>query len=137
VTASRFTSLTGAWSGAYRYPGGRLPETVFNATIEEVDGAFTGSSVEPNLRQRSPDRVVTAEIEGVRRGQDVTFTKFMDGSGGMGHAIHYEGISDEALTHIKGSWLIPGQWSGTFFMSREDSGEEEAVRRAETVDARG
>ena len=132
---ARFTSLTGGWSGAYRYPGDALPETVFNATIDEVGGAFTGTTVEPNAMKRGPGRVVTADIEGTRQGRAVTFIKLMDGSGGMRHAVRYEGQCDDALTRVEGNWHIPGQWSGTFRMSRDDAGAEEEVRRAETIDA--
>jgi hypothetical protein len=121
------TSLTGAWSGAYRYPGDALPETVFNAQIEEVGGAFTGHTQEPNLLRVGPGAVVTAEIEGARDGDQVTFTKFMDGSGGMRHAIRYEGHLNAALTRINGRWIIPREWSGTFFMTRDDLGEEEKM----------
>jgi hypothetical protein len=128
-------SLTGVWSGAYRYPGDAMPETVFNAVIEERGTAFTGRTEEPNWAKIGRAKIVTAEIEGVRSGTDVVFTKFMDGSGGMRHAIRYEGVVNEALTHIEGSWSIPRQWSGTFFMDREDVGESVAAERAEEVKA--
>jgi hypothetical protein len=131
---SAHTSLTGAWSGAYRYPGDVGPETVFNVRIEEVGGAFTGAMQEPNVLQFSADSVVTADIEGVRTGQSVAFTKFYDGSGGMAHAIRYEGTADAALMRIDGRWTIPSDWSGTFFMVRDDDGAEaEAEERAEEV----
>lgn len=119
----RHSSLTGAWSGAYRFPGDVLPETVFNVQIEEVAGAFTGALQEPNLLLRGGGGVVTADIEGVRTGRDVVFTKFYDGSGGMDHAVRYEGAVDDALTRIDGVWTIPGDWSGQFFMVRDDAGE--------------
>lgn len=121
------SSLSGAWSGAYRYPDDARPETVFNAQLEERDGAFTGSTQEPDLLQ--PGGVVTADLDGTRIGLEVRFVKFADGSGGMHHAIIYEGRADEALTYIEGRWTIPGDWSGTFFMSRDDDGAEEAVER--------
>ena len=127
-------SLTGAWSGAYRYPSDLRPETVFNAQIEEVGGAFTGSLQEPNVHRLGPGGVVTSDIEGVRAGNAVAFTKFYDGSGGMSHAIRYEGTANAALTRIDGVWAIPRDISGTFFMVRDDDGAEaEAEERAEEV----
>lgn len=124
------TTLSGAWSGAYRYAGDVMPETVFNAQIEEVGGAFTGVTQEPNVLQLGPGAVVTGDIEGVRTGQSVIFTKFYNGSGGMNHAIRYEGEADAALTRIDGRWSIPRDISGTFFMVRDDDGAEAQAKAA-------
>ena len=51
--------------------------------------------------------MITADIEGVRTGSSVSFTKFMDGSGGMHHAIRYEGTANADLSRIDGTWTIP------------------------------
>jgi hypothetical protein len=118
----RRSSLTGSWSGAYRYPDG-AGETVFNAQVAEIGGAFTGATQEPQEIFFGISAVVTAEIEGVRHETAVSFTKRYDGSGGMSHAVRYEGSVDADLTRIEGSWTIPGDWSGTFFMTRDDDGE--------------
>jgi len=127
-------SLTGAWSGAYRYAHNAMPETVFNAQIEEVAGAFTGAVQEPNLTRPALATVATSDIEGVRSGQTVTFTKFYDGSAGMAHAVHYEGSVNAALNRIEGRWRLAGGESGTFFMTRDDDGEAaEAEERAEAT----
>ena len=127
--SKRRSSLTGSWSGAYQYPHGR--ETVFNAQIEEVGGAFTGATQEPNEFADPALSVLTADIEGVRDGQSVTFTKFYHYSD-VQHAIRYEGRADEALMRIEGRWIIRAQWSGTFFMVRDDDAEAaEADERAE------
>lgn len=121
------TSLTGAWSGAYRYPGDVGPETVFNVQIEEIAGAFTGALQEPNLLRPDLGPVASADIEGVRNGAQVSFAKFYDGSGGMAHAVQYDGNADAALMRIEGAWTIPGIWSGTFFMVRDDDGAAEKI----------
>jgi len=124
-------SLTGAWSGAYRYPGDALPETVFSARIEEVDGAFVGTTQEPNVADPwLAASVLDAEIEGVRSGRAVTFTKFYVGAAEVDYAVRYEGEADDALTRIDGRWIIRGEWSGTFFMTRDDSNAEAAIERA-------
>ena len=130
----RRSTLTGAWSGAYRYPRDAGPETVFNVQIEEVGGAFTGSMQEPNLVHPGHGSVASAEIEGVRTGSAVSFAKFYDGSAGMHHAVRYEGQADDALTRIEGKWIIRPDWSGSFFMVRDDDGEAvEAEERAEAT----
>lgn len=124
----RRSTLTGSWSGAFRYPDD-FPETVFNAQIEERDGAFVGSIQEPNIGE--PEllvSVLTSDIEGTRSGLSVVFTKFYGREAPVDFAIRYEGEVDESLTRIDGVWTNP-DWSGTFFMTRDDLGEEEAVER--------
>lgn len=125
----RRSSLSGSWSGAYQYRANAGPETVFNVQIEEVGGAFTGTLQEPNQLGRGSETVVTADIEGTRTGQSVSFVKFYDGSGGMDHAIRYEGTVDAELTRIEGRWQIPRNWSGTFFMVRDDDGAAEKAEQ--------
>ena len=133
MTARR-ASLSGSWSGAYRFPNDVRPEVVFNVQIDEVEGAFLGALQEPNVYGLASGGVITSEIEGVRTGQSVTFTKFYDGSGGMAHAVRYEGTADANLTRIDGKWSIPRDWSGTFFMVRDDGAAEAAVERAESTE---
>lgn len=123
-------SLSGTWSGAYRYPGNAAPETVFEAELLETEGgAFSGATREPNVLRLAPASVVTATVEGTRSGAQVSFVKFMDGNGGMHHTIRYEGVANAGLTRVEGEWRIRGDWSGSFFMERSDAGEEESVER--------
>ena len=49
----RHSTLTGGWSGAYRYPNGNWPETVFNAQIEEVAALLLALSKSPICCVRS------------------------------------------------------------------------------------
>jgi hypothetical protein len=132
VTTKRRASLTGSWSGAFRYPGDAFPETVFNAQIEESGGAFVGSTREPNTADPwLKARVLCADIEGVRSGLSITFTKFYDEDAALDFAIRYEGEADEALMRIDGIWINP-EWSGPFFMVRDDEAQaNEATERAE------
>jgi hypothetical protein len=134
VSKSR-SSLTGSWSGAYRYPRDAGPETVFNAQIEEVGGAFVGSIQEPNHFLGDAGSVLLAEMEGVRTHQTVTFTKFYQHEG-IRHAVRYDGSVDADLTRIEGRWTIAGDWSGTFFMTRDDEGEAVAVEEEATIEVR-
>ena len=133
MTARR-ASLSGSWSGAYRFPNDVRPEVVFNVQIDEVEGAFLGALQEPNVYGLTSGSVITSDIEGVRTGQSVAFTKFYNGSGGMAHAVRYEGAADANLTRIDGKWSIPRDWSGTFFMVRDDGAAEAAVERAESTE---
>lgn len=124
----RNTTLTGSWSGAYRYPHGR--ETVFNAQIDEVAGAFVGAIQEPNEFVPDNSSVLTAEIEGMRSASAVTFTKFYNHDA-IRHAVRYEGSVDAKLTRVEGRWIID-QDGGSFFMTRDDTGAaEEAEQEAE------
>lgn len=128
------STLTGAWSGAYRYPTSAYPETVFEAQITENAGFFTGTTIEPNLLRPHFGPVVTADIDGVRDGLNVRFNKFLNGSGGMRHVVIYEGVASADLMRVDGRWTIPGDWSGSFFMERQDNGaEEEAALEAEAT----
>ncbi|MCX7359052.1 MAG: hypothetical protein NT015_13040 [Alphaproteobacteria bacterium] len=125
----RRSTLTGSWSGAYRYPNGR-DETVFNAQIEETNGAFVGATQEPNEFLNTTDSVLHGEIDGLREGNAVTFVKFYNhGDKGARHSIRYHGSVDAKLSRMEGRWIVSSDWSGTFFMTRDDLGEETAVER--------
>lgn len=134
--SKRRSSLTGSWSGAYRYPNGGH-ETVFNAQIEETACAFTGATQEPNEFLNTTDSVLHGEIDGYREGGAVTFTKFYNhGEEGARHSIRYEGSVDANLSRIEGRWIVDRSWSGTFFMTRDDLGEEAAAEEAAEIEVR-
>jgi hypothetical protein len=131
--AKRRASLTGSWSGAYRYPG-EAREVVFNARLEENGGAFIGTTQEPNDFAPTAGAVLYATIEGSRTGSAVTFTKFYDHAD-VRHSIRYDGEADEALMRIEGRWLVRAGLSGAFFMVREDDGEAVEVKEAAEIEA--
>ena len=60
--SARRSTLTGSWSGAYRFPNDAQPEVVFNAQIDEVEGVFLGALQEPNVYGRTPGSVIKSEI---------------------------------------------------------------------------
>lgn len=127
--AKRRSSLTGSWSGAYRYPTTALPEVVFNALIAEQNGAFVGTIQQPNIELPHVNvSVLSADIEGTRSGLSVSFTKFYGPEAELNFAVRYEGQVNEALTRIEGIWMNP-TWHGSFFMTRDDDGSEEAAER--------
>jgi hypothetical protein len=46
--------------------------------------------------------------------------------------VRYQGAVNDALTRIEGRWSIGENWSGAFFMARDDDGEAAATEeRAE------
>lgn len=129
----RRSSLTGGWSGAYRYAGEER-EIVFNARLEENGGAFIGSISEPNDFAPAAGPVLYATIEGSRTGSSITFTKFYDHAE-VRHSIRYDGEADDALMRIEGRWLVRAGLSGTFFMVREDEGEAAEMKEATEAEA--
>ncbi|QGZ95641.1 hypothetical protein [Terricaulis silvestris] len=136
MSENRRSSLTGSWSGAYRYPDDAFPETVFNAQIEEQNGAFFGAIDEPNVADPWLNlSVLKAEIEGTRSGLQIVFTKFYSAEADLGFAIRYEGTANEALTRIEGIWINP-EWSGPFFMTRDDDSEAVAAEEEATIEVR-
>src|SRR5262245_53041785 len=127
----RNTSLTGVWTGAYRYPKpvNGVEQVPFNARLEEVAGSFSGDIDEPNTYAHPSAPRLFSQVNGVRSGLDVRFTKQMDGTGGAAHAIFYEGAVDADLSRIDGAWRVDGL-AGTFFMERAGVEAEEAATRA-------
>ena len=86
---------------------------------------ITGVTREPDMLYEGPDR--TAEIEGLRTGDAVAFTKTpTDGA----DQIEYAGTLIDEGRRIEGQWHIVGSWSGHFRMDRAGP-----IRPAETVHA--
>ena len=122
LRGGRFDSLTGLWRGQYEYPVAiwGVRSVPFNARIEDVAGAISGQTDEPNALRLGGSTLVTARVSGHRAGLNVSFVKQMDGSGGMTHSIQYQGVVNDSFTRITGTWAIPREWSGRFFMERAD-----------------
>lgn len=125
----RFTSLTGLWSGSYRYSNGFMGPVPFNARIEESGEHFSGEIDEPNTYADPSAPRLFATIDGSRHGTELNFVKTMDGTGGASHAIFYEGVVDGEFTRIDGAWTVEGL-SGTFFMERAGVEAEAAEQRS-------
>lgn len=121
------TSLTGVWTGRYAYPHALAP-VPFLATVIEMSGNFTGSTHE---QAETGGAVAYASIEGVRQGNEVTFTKIYDNAVSQHDLpIRYSGQLNSDATEIKGRWMIPGHWSGDFVMLRELRKEKTKKRKA-------
>ncbi|HJS80986.1 MAG TPA: hypothetical protein VJ748_10205 [Vitreimonas sp.] len=124
----KYDSLTGLWTGAYRYS--RSAAAVpFNARLEESRESFTGEIDEPNTFADPSAARLSASVHGSRTAFDVRFVKTYDGSAGQSHTVGYEGVVNPDFTRIDGQWSLPGS-SGTFFMERADVGAEAAASRA-------
>jgi hypothetical protein len=128
----KFTSLTGAWSGVYRYPSSYagVDAVPFNARLEETGETFTGEIDEPNTYAHPAAPRLYATVSGERKGLDLSFVKKMDGTGGVIHSIYYEGAADADLTRIDGTWRVADGFSGTFFMERAGVEAEAAAERS-------
>jgi hypothetical protein len=126
-----FSNLTGYWAGAYIYPLSGAPAVAFNATIEDRDGALVGEIDEPNTFADPATARLFADLIGTRAGLQVRFVKSMDGTGGANHDIVYDGAASADFMRIDGTWSIPGNWSGGFWMARLDGAQAQV--RAETA----
>jgi hypothetical protein len=129
-------SLTGLWTGAYRYRWSRgdADAVPFNARLEEAGDSVTGEIDEPNTFADPSAPRLSASVRGARQGMNVSFIKRYDGAAGQTHSVGYEGVVTPDFTRIDGQWSLPGS-SGVFFMERADAGAEAAVSRAASATA--
>lgn len=130
--------LTGRWTGVYFYPhdhaenaNDNLPATPFTAELSDIDGHVTGSTVEPDMMGPKGAPPIPATLKGNHHGGQLVFTKFP--RGGRTHTIDYEGAISEDGNTIEGRWVIPGDWSGTFRMSRRDVAATQQTDQAATA----
>ena len=107
-----------------------MPTTPFLADIIEEAGAFSGSTIEPDLYGGAS---ANARIVGHRSGRSVDFTKtYRSGEAGYHNPVDYVGqVSEDGLT-ITGVWSLK-DWNGTFEMTRE-AGLEVAIEEREAVE---
>jgi hypothetical protein len=118
----RFSSLTGPWCEVYFYPHAAWDPTPFNVLFEDAAGLIIGEGDKPNMFAPTASPVLYARWSGERQALAVNLLKTMDGIGGAPHCITYEGVARADFMRIDGSWTIPGDWSGTFFMERLEAG---------------
>ncbi|HEX8533020.1 MAG TPA: hypothetical protein VF662_02540 [Allosphingosinicella sp.] len=129
--AEQRINLSGLWLGSYSYPNGLGPTTPFLATLQDHDGALSGSIVEPNTVGRSSEQL-GAILSGSRTGSSVDFTKVYDAESDAAHAVDYVGRLSADGNTISGVWSLEDM-DGTFEMYREAVWEEQAGREAEVV----
>jgi hypothetical protein len=122
--------VSGVWYGRYTgdYCG---QDNGFIALLEESGGAFDGSISEPDDQRRSGTR--RADVEGRRAGDQLSFVKQYDGSGGYTHAVRYSGHVNDEGTEVSGVWAV--DWlRGRFAMEREKFSAEELEEAEEIVE---
>ena len=120
--------LSGVWYGRYTgdYCG---QDNGFIAVLEEQGGAFDGSISEPDDEHGGGTR--RADVTGRRSGNELSFLKQYDGSGGLTHAVRYLGRVNDEGTEVTGVWAV--DWlRGRFVMEREKFSAEE-LEEAEEV----
>jgi hypothetical protein len=98
--------------------------------FEDLNGLVTGESDEPNTFANPSVPRLFAFWNGTRQDLGVSLHKRLDGTGGANHTIVYEGEVRSDFMRVDGVWLIPGNWSGTFFIERLEAGAEAAVWRS-------
>ncbi|MEM1195686.1 MAG: hypothetical protein AAGH57_06245 [Pseudomonadota bacterium] len=109
-------NLTGQWDGVFTYPRDYAPTTPFVAEIKEESGAFSGSTIEPDLYKNSP---ANARLAGHRSGRSVDFTKtYLRNEDGYENPVDYVGQLSEDGLRITGVWSLR-DWNGEFEMTRE------------------
>ncbi len=79
-------SLTGVWNGLYSYPALFEPVS-FVATLIDAGASLSGTTHESCEVAPGDTQTLYAMLSGARAGQNVTFTKEYDGSGGWKHAV--------------------------------------------------
>lgn len=116
--------VAGTWKGTYSYPDylrhpGPGP-VEFQFELKDSDKGFHGKSREPNTFGDRAAAELMADIDGyLMLDGHFHFYKKMDGTGGVGHTIEYDGQLSPDGTTAEGHWFIPGSWSGKFRMERQ------------------
>ncbi|WP_417620545.1 hypothetical protein [Parasphingorhabdus sp.] len=118
--------MTGHWVGVFGYPG-VFQETAFQAKITENCGHISGEVSETERGQ-----FLTARLNGSRSGSTVSFLKLYDISNEEYDDIAYEGTLSVDGRQLSGTWIIHGNWSGDFVMTRANRSSQ-SVAIEETV----
>jgi hypothetical protein len=122
-------NLTGVWHGLYTYVGQNLAVS-FVATLIETGSSVSGTTHEPCSIGGSPDETVFATVLGSRHDSAVRFVKTYDGANPFYGTVVYEGTLNHDGTEIEGRWVIPGNWSGSFMMTRPGRSAETVARKS-------
>ena len=121
--------LTDTWSGRFWFP--RLyPPVDFVARIAQT-GARIGGEVEETGRGGADGLPLTAQIDGAVSGAQVAFLKTYNRLVGGYDVVRYEGEIADGGWEVRGTWTIPGNWSGGFLMIRPRGLPYQAERQTE------
>ncbi len=123
------TTLTGVWHGLYSYPQ-YLEPVFFMATLVSHGGHFSGTTHEAQVGMPGAPLTAFASVDGVVDGEQASFKKTYDGTGGWSHSLMYFGMLNGDRNEIVGKWVFPNSWSGRFMMIRSTGLSETVVRKA-------
>jgi hypothetical protein len=122
-------NLSGVWHGQFSYTSGQQPAS-FTASLLERNALVDGDTEEVGAVGAARGETLTAQVQGRRTGQEITFLKLYDGAFDEYDAVQYVGeISDDG-SEILGRWSIPGEGSGEFMMIRSGHDPLAALRVA-------
>ncbi len=123
---ARDTSVSGVWSGRFWYAESsfHIPTTVpFTAHLSEVNGAVSGTTLEPNTFADNGLHELTGVINGMMIDDVVQFSKLYDPLPNVHQLpIQYMGDVYEDANRIAGGWTIESNELGSVF------GEFELIR---------
>jgi hypothetical protein len=125
--ADNTSDLSGAWAGAYSYPGDKPPVS-FSATLSQNGEWITGTTDEIGHYAGSTGVKMTATLQGRRSGSRITWLKLYDRLSGGYDAVTYEGQINEDASEITGRWNIHEISSGAFLMVRAPAKAAAATR---------
>jgi hypothetical protein len=113
----------------FSYPAEITP-VAFEAELHDSEGSLTGLIRETDDDGSGP-MLLTAVVEGGRRGQSVEFRKTYDAVE-PACIVEYAGTMDFEAVEISGEWVrLDGAGSGPFVMRREETAEEAQELRVE------
>lgn len=107
--------VSGTWQGSYFYGDNRsVPFTLY---LTQDGRRIYGKTSEPNTFGNRSARYLYANVSGEVIGQNISFTKTYDGTGGQSHSVSYVGTIDHNGNVMVGNWRI-GISGGTFTASK-------------------
>jgi hypothetical protein len=126
-------SIGGDWTGVYDYGANQGDPVPFTAMLFDIRGAVWGTITEPNTFVADAGDNLVSDVNGIRSGQEVRFTKTYQGrpSGGE-YAIAYTGLVSAGGNRIEGEWRLAtpfGSRNGPFVMNRAPGVQAKAVIR--------
>lgn len=112
------SNLTGRWAGRYYYPRPLkgVKSVTFEMDLTFSQGNITGFVSEPNTFGNKSSKNLYANFKGSVTGNEVTWVKKYDGTGGVSHSVKYSGKLDRKAGKVTGRWKIGKDWSGDFYV---------------------
>ncbi len=102
--------VSGLWSGKYWYSKScmQIPSTVaFSAHFLEEQEVVSGITLEPNTFVLSEFAELAGDIDGKRKGDQISFDKHFNEIPGLSdYEVCYSGVIEENDTRITGTWNV-------------------------------